>query len=213
MKILDLKQRTPEWYEARRGRVGASQIASVLEISPWSSKKTQREKLMQQLIDEALGRPVKMLSGPHLDYGNQHEDRALRQYEDETFNHVYRVGYIIDEDIRIGCSPDGLVGEDGGLEIKCPYKWAPHMMRAKGVDVATFDSIHDQPHYMAQVQQSLMITGRKWWDFYQWSTTATRLERVYPDKTWFNWIETEMERFSEEFDQRFEQAKRELEAD
>jgi dihydrofolate reductase len=77
-------------------------------------------------------------------------------YEFMTDTKVIETGFILDNSGEFGCSPDGLVGEDGGLEIKCP---APH----NHVDWSR-KKVCPSKHY-AQVQGCMWITGRKWWDF------------------------------------------------
>ena len=94
----------------------------------------------------------------------------------ETGHTVQQVGFITREDWA-GCSPDGLIGETDGLEIKCPFG-------LRKADDPSFKTLSDQPHYYAQVQFSLWVTGRDCWHFYQWTPAATRLETVLQDAEW-----------------------------
>lgn len=95
----------------------------------------------------------------------------------ETGLHVEQVGFITREDWA-GCSPDGLIGETAGLEIKCPFG-------LRKDEKPQFKSIFDDlPHYFDQVQFSLWVTGRDVWHFYQWSPNGTFLEIVYVDEDW-----------------------------
>lgn len=78
----------------------------------------------------------------------------------------------------LGASPDGIVDDDGLVEIKCPfglrYKIQPDFKKAA-----------DQQHYYAQKQLQMACTGAKWCDFFQWAPHGNRLERVHYDPEWF----------------------------
>ena len=117
-----------------------------------------------------------MSSNIATEYGTRNEDGALIEYRIETGHEVQAVGFITREDWA-GCSPDGLIGDLGGLEVKCPFG------RRKD-EVPQFKTIADQPHYLDQVQFSLWITGRAWWDFFQWAPRGTALEHIEPDQQW-----------------------------
>jgi predicted phage-related endonuclease len=85
-----------------------------------------------------------------------------------------------EDDWRLGASPDGLVGDDGGIEIKCP--------RAK-THLRTILADEVPAHYMAQVQSSLLVSGRKWWDFVSFvGGMPLYVKRVLPDPKWFDAI-------------------------
>lgn len=90
-------------------------------------------------------------------WGHAFEDKARALYQFSTDRVVHEVGVIVHPfDSFVGCSPDGLVGDDGGIEIKCPYN----------DEVAAAGLVHgfDFAEYGYQVQGSLWITGRDWWD-------------------------------------------------
>jgi hypothetical protein len=90
--------------------------------------------------------------------GTLHEPYAREKYAEHNNVTVQEVGFVIRDEcgIRLGASPDGLVGEDGGIEIKCP--------RAK-THIQTILSGQVPAANMAQVQATLLVTGREWWDF------------------------------------------------
>ena len=110
------------------------------------------------------------------EYGTFHEDGARFEYEMETGNSVNHIGFA-PVGAWLGASPDGLVGDSGLVEIKCPYG-----QREK--NPPKFKSVHDQPHYYAQAQIQMVCTGRNWCDLFQWSPHGTMLERVYFDQDW-----------------------------
>jgi hypothetical protein len=89
---------------------------------------------------------------------------------------VQAVGFVTREDWA-GVSPDGLVGEKGGVELKCPYGLRNEVTPA-------FKLLVDQPHYADQVQFTLWVTERDWWHFLQWCPAAIKMEVVYPDPDW-----------------------------
>jgi putative phage-type endonuclease len=168
-----MEQRSAEWYEARKGRVTASLAGAILGLSPYMS----RADAMRVMVREALGAEREFKGNIATDYGTRNEPGALIDYRLETQNDVQTVGFVPFED-WLGASPDGLIGDDGGLEIKCPYG-----LRDAEKPVP-FKSLAEQPHYYAQVQVSLFVTGREWWDFFQWAPNGTALERVEPDRAW-----------------------------
>jgi hypothetical protein len=111
------------------------------------------------------------------EYGTLHEAGALIEYQMETGNAVDAEGFI-QRDEWAGCSPDGLIGLVGGLEIKCPF--GKRKMKAGDA----FKPLADQPHYVDQIQFSMWVTQRAWWDFFQWAPGHTSLERVEPCSKW-----------------------------
>jgi len=169
---MKMEQRSEEWFEARRGRVTASLVGGLLGLAPY---------MKPQEAFRALGRSVHGLSSEFegniaTEYGTANEPLACAAYEMETGNTVEHVGFV-PLDVWAGASPDGLIGEDGLLEIKCPF--------GKRKDESPeFASAADQPHYFAQMQFQMLCTGRTWCDFYQWSPHGSRLERVEFDGDW-----------------------------
>ena len=165
-----MEQRSPEWHEARKGRITASMVGAILGLSPNLS----RAGAMRRMVRDAHGAEPEFTGNIATEYGEFNEDGAVAEYEMETGNHVQKVGFIPHEDWA-GCSPDGLINADGGLEAKCPFG-----KRKEG----DLNPLEDQPHYYAQVQFSLWVTGRKFWHFYQWTPRKTKLEVVLPDQAW-----------------------------
>jgi hypothetical protein len=161
MKIIECAQISPEWWEARRGIPTASNFSKIM--TPKTMKlSSQCEEYIAELIAEQIcltpnyfteqGRPITKAMTDGID----NEPEARRFYEMEKNSTVQQVGFITTDDGRFGCSPDGLVGEDGGLELKCP------MLKTQ-VRYYLNGGIPDE--YITQVHGSLIVTGRKWWDF------------------------------------------------
>jgi hypothetical protein len=110
--------------------------------------------------------------------GTLHEPYARDRYAEHNNVTVQEVGFVIRDEwgIRLGASPDGLVGEDGGIEIKCP--------RAK-THIQTILSGQVPAGNMAQVQANLLVTGREWWDFISFRAGLPMFtKRVTLDQKW-----------------------------
>jgi len=167
-----MEQRTPEWHLARKGRVTGSAVGAILGLAPYAT----RADILRSMVRQYHGAPSEFVGGPHIEWGVNNEPGAIWQYEMETGNKVEPAGFVPFED-WMGASPDGYLGSDGLLEVKCPYS-----LRGGG----EFKSIADQPHYYAQIQVQLYCTGRQWCDFYQWAPHGSKIERVYLSQDWLN---------------------------
>lgn len=157
-----LEQGTQEWLDARFGKITGSRIGAILGLNPYS----KREDVMREMVREYFGAEREFTGNDATDYGTEHEPVAIQDYELKTGNDVKSVGFIEDQTYSwLGVSPDGLIGEDGGVEVKCPYS-------------QKLFSIHDKPYYYAQVCLCLAVTCRKWWDFVVWTPDEMTIERV-----------------------------------
>ena len=149
MKVYSCEQLSDEWYAAKLGKVSASQFSKVL------NKKTGRKTYMFKLLAERLsGEPQVSYNNKAMDDGLETEPRA-RAYYEALYGKVQQVGFVEINDY-VGCSPDGLVGDDGLIEIKCPYS-STHLRYVEGNRLPA--------DYVAQVQGQLWVTGRRWCDF------------------------------------------------
>lgn len=159
MNAMDVQQRTHEWFELRTGRVTASRIVDVMDFLKKGGEGAARKSYKAQVIAEILtGQAV--LDGylsPAMMHGNDYEDIARTAYEFKTGASVDLAGFALHPDIeRAGASPDGLVGEDGGLELKCP-KTETHLRYLLADEVPE--------EYRPQMYFGMACTGRQWWDF------------------------------------------------
>lgn len=171
MKIIDCVQGSQQWLDLRVGVLTASKMDRIL--TPKTRKpSTQATKLAYEMLaEQVLGRSLNDASSGFMERGSEMEAEARAWYEFERDVDVVQVGLVLRDDERVGCSPDGLVGEDGGVEIKCPSA-AVHMgylLDGPGDD------------YYCQVQGSLWVTGRKWWDLVSYTpgfpTVCLRFQR------------------------------------
>ena len=155
MKVIDAVQGTPEWLAARAGRVTASMISNVLMKPETAGFRDYQAQLVAEIL---TGKPQGSdYTNAHMQFGTETEPLARSAYEAETGFSVDEVGLCIHPSIeRAGASPDGLVGNSGLVEIKCP-KPATHLAYLiAGVVPAG---------YKNQMMWQMACTERDWCDF------------------------------------------------
>jgi exodeoxyribonuclease (lambda-induced) len=121
-----------------------------------TSDKYAIEIAIERISGEPYGEPVKAWT---LNRGHEMEGFARMGYEARTMNLASESGVILTDDRKYGYSSDGLVGDDGLIEIKCPVDT---------IKIMAMLTTHDVSEYMHQIQTGLWITGRKWCDFIQY---------------------------------------------
>lgn len=152
-----MDQHTPEWYAARLGKVTASRVADLMAKTK-TGYSASRANYMAEIICERLtGQSAEKFSNAAMEWGTQTEPQARAAYEFITDATVVEVGLIDHPTVAMfGASPDGLVGDDGLIEIKCPNT-ATH--------IETLLSKAIPGKYMTQMQVQMACTGRAWCDF------------------------------------------------
>lgn len=185
MIALDVKQGSDAWHFARLGIPTASCFDRIM------STKTRKllagsEGYMHELLAEWLiGVPNALEARGFIERGHDLEPHAVAWYEFQRAIETKPVGVCLRDDRLVACSPDRLVGDDGGMEIKCPA--------AKG-HVANVLDMGDE--YFAQVQGSLWITGRKWWDLVSFHPTIPSvIVRIERDEAYIADLEAAMSEF------------------
>lgn len=161
-------QGTERWHAERAGKITCSRLGAVLGIDPYCTPKRYWEELV------GLREPFK--GNAATAWGQEHEPDARRSYEVETGELVELCGFVTHQKLPwFGGSPDGLVGSDGGMDAKCPYR----------------GNIPEEvpPHYYAQCQGLMIATNRDWWHLYYWTPDRTRIFPLKFDARWFdeNW--------------------------
>lgn len=169
-------QYSPQWWSLRRGVPTASQFGRILTPKKCEPSAQQEDYIAELIADRACQTPPFFTERPmsrDCANGLNMEPIARSWYAMQTDTEVQQVGFCLTDDGRFGCSPDGLVGEDGGLELKCPtLKTHVRYLQA--------GTLPDE--YRAQVHGSLIVTGRAWWDFVSYAPGLPPLKlRVEPD--------------------------------
>lgn len=161
---FNCNQGESDWVMARLGKVTASEMHNLL--TPKLEIKKDKEKVSKYLyIKVAEGyrmKPLPQFSSFATERGQELELDARKWHKlHHPDDKLRTVGYIEHDDGRCGCSPDGLINNDGGLELKCPGP-ANH--------IKYFDQGILPDDYAAQVHMSLYVTGRPWWRFLSYHT-------------------------------------------
>lgn len=171
--VIDCPQRSAEWFKARLGIPTASSFANLITPAGATVKGAKRETYRAQLLYERLCQQAcPHYVTPAMQRGIDLEPQAAALYEMERGVELGRPGFVrLDGDgWACGCSPDGLVGSDGGLEVKCP-------LGTTLIDMLLCDG--PPAEYIVQVQASLWITGRAWWDLLLYTDAAGLPKRTY----------------------------------
>jgi hypothetical protein len=191
MKIIDCAQGSPEWLEARCGVVTCSELKHILAKGDGKTRTTYMEKKAGEVITK---RPMKACKNDDMERGNEQEAIAREFYEIERQYIVEPIGFVIDEDLRLGYSPDGFVGNDGLAEYKS---------RDVHVQIGILKRGKVPTENYAQLQGGLLVTGRAWIDYFSYCDAENMpnfLERVYPDADYQARIVAELKTFYEELD-------------
>lgn len=199
---IDCEQGSEEWFNARLGIPSASQFKRIVDTKgKWSrSAMAYCDELVGEIITGRTSKKPRKTKPPEendpsnpyywMDRGTNMEDEARNHYMAMTGEEVRQVGFGVWQPLSIGCSPDGLIGEDGGLEIKCPSP-AVHNGYLRDQRVP--------PVYLQQVMGSLLVTGRQWWDFFSYHPDFSRqlLIRVQRDEEYIDKMHEQLSRAAE----------------
>ncbi len=151
MIIHDCEQRTEAWWECKKGKFSASDASTI------QANGKGLTTLVYKKVAELKGaKDQDSYTNADLERGVEAEELARASYEIETGNSVKQVGFVEDDGNMFGCSPDGLVGDDGLVEIKCQRGY-------KYIEVAHTKKI--DKGYLDQMQMQMMVTDRKWCDY------------------------------------------------
>lgn len=203
MKIIQCEQGSAEWFEARAGKVTASEVGDALRFLKKGEKKGEEGKTRLAyklaLASEILtGRTSDTFVSSYMQRGTEMEPLARTAYEMEFDLEVDRVGFGIHGSIdRFGASPDGLVGKDGGVEFKCP-KTETHLAYMMAGKLPA--------EYEPQVMACLSVFEREWWDFMSFDDRLPQRHnkfvlRVYRDDKRIKQIEDGVLQFLAEVDE------------
>jgi putative phage-type endonuclease len=156
--VLDLVQGSQEWLQARLGKVTASRVADVVATVKSGGYGASRATYMAELIAERLtGQPAEKFTNGAMQWGTATEPEARTAYEFHANCDVQQVGFVPHPTIEMaGCSPDGLVGEDGLVEIKAPNT-------STHIETLLTGKIPEK--YVKQMLFQMACCGRQWCDF------------------------------------------------
>lgn len=196
-----MEQRSPEWFAARLGKVTASRVAD-LTAKTKTGYSTSRSNYLAELLCERLtGAAAESYVNAAMQWGTDKEPEALSLYEFEVDRAVEPVGFVDHPQIAMtGASPDGLVGADGLVEVKCPIT-ATHLDTLLGGSVSG--------RYQTQIQWQLACTDRAWCDFVSYDPRVPAhlrlfVQRVQRSDTFIAELESEVRAFLAELDAKIE---------
>lgn len=168
----------------RAGKVTGSRVAPILGLSPYGT----RDSVMRELVRGHFKEPEEFTGNVATDWGNDHEAAAIAEYE-QTYNvTVHGAQEFVTHPVYpfLGCSPDGLIGADGMIEVKCPFR-------------ASYSHISQRPDYEAQIRLQLACTVRDWCDFLVWREDGMSVSRVHHDPWWLASVLPDLTAFIDEY--------------
>jgi len=197
-----MEQRTEEWFAARMGKVTASRVADVIAKTK-TGYSTSRENYLAQLVCEVLtGKPAESYTNAAMQWGVDQEPLARAAYESYQNVLVDEIGFLVHPTIwESGASPDGLVGEFGMVEIKCPNT-------ATHIDTLLTQIVPGK--YNTQMQWQMACAGRHWCDFVSFDPRMPTdlqlfVKRVEYDPPYVAMLEKEVMSFLNDLDSKVKQ--------
>jgi putative phage-type endonuclease len=196
-----IEQRTDEWFKQRLGKVTASKIADVIAKTKTGVSASRENYSTQLTLERLTGQQAEFYTNAAMEWGTATEPQARTAYEVYREVLVDEVGFIDHPTIAMsGASPDGFVGEDGLVEIKCPES------------KTQMDTLLNQKvptKYMPQMQWQMACTGRKWCDFVSYDPRMPQnlqifVQRVERNDLYIKMLEDEVKTFLEEIEQKVE---------
>lgn len=189
IQIHDCEQNSPEWFEARRGIPTASEFSTILASGKGGGESLTRRTYLRKLAGEIItGECAENYSNANMERGKTVEAEARERYAFDRDVDPQLVGFV--RNGQMGCSPDSFVDDDGGLEIKTAF---PHIQ----IDRLLRNDL--PPEHKAQVQGTLMVTERTWWDFCSyWPKMPRLIVRVQRDEPYIANLRGEIARFNDE---------------
>ena len=202
MIVHDVEQRSDEWFALRAGMPTASEF-SKLVTSTGEPSKSMKDYAELLAAEKYAGRPLSSFSGnASTQRGVEMEAEAIMAYE-LAYHEVEPVGFVTDDLQRYGCSPDGLVGADGLVEIKC-------LETKAHVKALLYFAKHQKtlPKYIAQTQGQIFICEREWCDSLFYHPHLPMLViRQFPDPDFVRGLKIQLAAVIQDRDEVFRQIK------
>lgn len=152
-----MSQRDEQWFRDRAGRFTGSRFAELMARTKSGPSATRKNLITRLAVERLIGTCVETYSNFAMQRGIELEPEAIRAYEDDQLVAVEAVDFLWHPELDyVGVSPDGLVGDSGLVEVKCP------LAEAKHYEALRFGSHADE--YNWQIQGQLWVSGRAWCD-------------------------------------------------
>lgn len=192
-------QGSDEWFSVRLGKATASKMADLMAKTKTGYSASRTNYMAQLIVERLTGQKQESYSNAAMQWGTDNEPQARAAYELETGYQVKEVGFIDHPRIEMsGASPDGLVDDDGLLEIKCPNT-------ATHIDFLLSSVIDNK--YIKQMQWQMACTSRWWCDFVSFDprlpvNLQLKIVRVARDDNMIIEMEQEVKSFLSEVDEK-----------
>ena len=192
MEIYTWKQQSPEWFKCKLGIPSAGSFHKILAKGQGKTKKAYMLKLAADIITQEHRETY---SNYHMERGNIQESMARDEYSLITGRDVTQVGFI--KNGKVGASPDGLCGSNGGIEIKSVIP---------EVQIETILADKIPSGHLPQIQGNIWICETEWWDFVSYSPLIKNsnymfIKRAYRDNAMIKKIDEEVDKFLKELDE------------
>jgi putative phage-type endonuclease len=191
----DIIQGSDAWFERRIGKATASKMADLMAKTKTGYSASRANYMAQLIVERLTGQKQESYTNTAMQWGTETEPQARAAYELETSNQVKEVGFIDHPVISMsGASPDGLIGDEGMLEIKCPNT-------ATHIDFLLSGDIDGK--YIKQMMWQMACTGRQWCDFVSFDprlpvNLQIKIARVNRDEVAISEMENEVKKFLDE---------------
>ena len=185
-----MEQRSEKWHQARRCKATGSNFNILM--AKRGLGKTAETYAQSLIADEIQDTFEEQFTSKAMQNGIDLEPTAIQRYELETLNTITGVGFLTKGDF-IGCSPDGLVANIGGIEVKCP---------SRDKHISNLLSENCPAEYYDQIQGLIYIANLEWVDFVSYNPHfkeqfQIKIIRVEPDQEWVELFEQRIEEFQE----------------
>lgn len=194
----EIEQGTPEWHRMRAGVITASRVHDIIKKGrAKGSYSAARQVYMNELIAQVCtGLLPEQLTAKQVLWGHENEPKALALYDPFEDKQINQIAFIYGLDMRCGVSPDALVNDNGGLEIKCPWTTSQYIDQLLGGE--------PKPEYLTQMQYSMWLTGREYWDFANYDPRMKKknihVVKYEPDLKLFKVFDEEIPKFIKDMD-------------
>lgn len=198
MKVLDVEQGSHEWIAARLGKVSASRMADMTARTKTGYGASRANYAAELIVERLTGTPAERYTNAAMAWGTEKEPDAKDAYCFLRDAEIVPVGLVLHPTIAMACaSPDGLIGDDGLIEVKCP-------LSATHIDTLLSETIPEK--YVKQMMWQMACTGRQWCDFVSFDPRLPAemqvfIRRVPRDNALILELEQETVKFLAEIDQ------------